>query len=131
MRSRCRHYIFALWFLLCCSFLSFFLAENTERKNGQKIRHLSTIAKSVGLYLRSEGTDRQSENKLVKQQYPPTCDYNMVNFGPLAAEIGSLVWGTPAVLRTAYLLSSFFSFRRLISAVGDWMSTILPHMVWP
>jgi len=25
--------------------------------------------------------------------------------------------------------SSFFS--RLISAVGDWMPTILPHMVWP
>jgi len=22
--------------------------------------------------------------------------YNMVNFGPLAVEIGSLVWGTPA-----------------------------------
>jgi len=22
-------------------------------------------------------------------------------------------------------------FPRLISAVGDWMSTILPHMVWP
>ena len=32
------------------------------------------------------------------------------------------------------LLSSFFVssfFPRLISAVGDWMSTILPHMVWP
>jgi len=28
-----------------------------------------------------------------------------------------------------YLLSFFFP--RLISAVGDWMSTILPHMVWP
>jgi len=28
-----------------------------------------------------------------------------------------------------YLLSSFFA--RLISAVTDWMSTILPHMVWP
>ena len=24
-----------------------------------------------------------------------TCPYNMVNFGPLAAEILSLVWGTP------------------------------------
>ena len=24
----------------------------------------------------------------------------------------------------------FLSFPRLISAVGDWMSTILPHMVW-
>jgi len=30
-------------------------------------------------------------------------------------------------------LSIFLSFLipRLISAVGDWMSTILPHMVWP
>jgi len=28
-----------------------------------------------------------------------------------------------------FFLSLFFS--RLISAVGDWMSTILPHMVWP
>jgi len=29
-----------------------------------------------------------------------------------------------------FLLSSIF-FPRLISAVADWMSTILPHMVWP
>jgi len=27
------------------------------------------------------------------------------------------------------VVSSFF-FPRLISAVGDWMSAILPHMVW-
>jgi len=26
-----------------------------------------------------------------------TCPHNMVNFGPLAAEIVSLVWGTPAI----------------------------------
>ena len=25
-----------------------------------------------------------------------TCPHNMVNFGPLAAEIGSVVWGSPA-----------------------------------
>jgi len=25
----------------------------------------------------------------------------------------------------------FFFFPRLISAVGDWMSAILAHMVWP
>ena len=31
-----------------------------------------------------------------------------------------------------FLLSSFFlSFPRLISAIADWMSTILAHMVWP
>ena len=29
-----------------------------------------------------------------------------------------------------FLLLSIF-FPRLISAAGDWMSTILPHMVWP
>jgi len=28
-----------------------------------------------------------------------------------------------------FLLSSFFP--HLISAVADWMSTILPHMMWP
>jgi len=33
-------------------------------------------------------------------------------------------------LSSFFLLSSSF-FPRLISAVGDWMSTILPHMVWP
>jgi len=33
-----------------------------------------------------------------------------------------------------FLLSFFFLiflFPRLISAVADWMSAILPHMVWP
>jgi len=30
---------------------------------------------------------------------------------------------------SSFFLSFFFP--RLISAVGDWMSTILPHMVWP
>jgi len=32
-----------------------------------------------------------------------------------------------------YLLSFYLSFfiSRLISAAADWMSTILPHMVWP
>jgi len=28
-------------------------------------------------------------------------------------------------------LSFFFLFPRLISAVADWMSIILPHMMWP
>ena len=30
-----------------------------------------------------------------------------------------------------WFLLSFFFFSRLISAVGDWMSAIIPHMVWP
>ena len=38
---------------------------------------------------------RQSEKNLLSSNISPTCPHNMVNFGPLAAEIVSLVWGTP------------------------------------
>ena len=33
---------------------------------------------------------------LLSSNMSPTCFDNMVNFGPLAAEIVSLIWGTPA-----------------------------------
>jgi len=36
-----------------------------------------------------------NRKKLVKQQYLLHMSHNMVNFGPLAAEIGSVIWGTP------------------------------------
>jgi len=39
---------------------------------------------------------RQSEKKLLSTNMFSTCPHIMVNFGPLAAEIGSTVWGTPA-----------------------------------
>ena len=45
------------------------------------------------------------------------------------------VIGRPYIFSSCFFffLSSFFFlfFPRLISAVGDWMSTILRHMVWP
>jgi len=39
------------------------------------------------------------------------------------------VTGQAIIFLQWFFLSSFFP--RLISAVGDWMSTILSHMVWP
>jgi len=33
---------------------------------------------------------------LLSSNTSSTCPYNMVNFSPLAAEMLSLVWGTPA-----------------------------------
>jgi len=36
-----------------------------------------------------------SRKKLVKQQISSTCPHNMMNFGPVAAEIDPVVWGTP------------------------------------
>jgi len=76
----------------CCARL----AENTGRKNRQKVAIWAPSHNFVGLYLPNEGMYRQSEKKLVKHLISSTCLHNMVNFGPLAAEIVSLVWGTPA-----------------------------------
>jgi len=52
--------------------------------------------KFVGLYLRKWGTHRQSEKNLLNSNTSSTCPNNIVNFGPLMAENGSGVWGTPA-----------------------------------
>jgi len=41
--------------------------------------------------------------------------------------IGGPLYFCPVIF---IFLSFFLFFPRLISAVGDWMSTILPHMVW-
>jgi len=47
-----------------------------------------------------------------------------------------VLWPPPYVIGQAiyiFILSLvlLFFFPRLISAVADWTSTILPHMVWP
>ena len=46
------------------------------------------------------------KKKLVKQQYVLQCPHNMVNFGPLAAEIDPLVWGTPANFNVFHVLAA-------------------------
>ena len=60
-----------------------------------KNRHLSTIAqfcRAISSQLRHVSTIGKN---LLSSNISSTCPHNMVNFGPLAAEIFSLVWGTP------------------------------------
>jgi len=76
---------------MCCTRL----AENTGRKNDAKTRHLDTIVQLCRA-IPSQLMHRQSEKNLLNSNISPICPYNMVNFGPLAAEIVLLVWGTPA-----------------------------------
>jgi len=47
--------------------------------------------------------DNRKKN-LLSSNISSTCPQNMVHFGPLAAEIGPVVWGTP---------SNFYGFRIL------------------
>jgi len=50
----------------------------------------------VGLYIFPTKARIDNRKKIVKQQCLHTCPHNVVNFGPLAAEICWRVWGTPA-----------------------------------
>jgi len=62
----------------------------------QKIAICAPSHNFPDLYLRNSGMCRQSEKNLLSSNISSTCLYNMVNFSPLATEIVSLVWGTPA-----------------------------------
>jgi len=57
-----------------------------SRQKSPSGHHRATLS----VHIFATGTYRQSE-KRVKEVH-----HNMVNFGPLAAEIGLPVWGTPA-----------------------------------
>ena len=77
---------------MCCTRL----AANTGRKKVAKIVIWAPSHNFDGLYLRNYGTYRQSEKNLLGSNISSRCRHNMVIFGLLAAEILSLVWGTPA-----------------------------------
>ena len=59
-------------------------------KNSPSAHHCTTLSG----YIFATKAHIDNQKKMVKQQYLPICSHNMVNFGPLAADIGSLVWGT-------------------------------------
>ena len=93
---------------MCCSRL----AANTARKKVAKNRHLGTIAqlrRAISSQIRHVSTIGKN---LLSSNRPifSTCLDNMVNFGPLAAEIGLPVWGTPA---------DFNGFRVLAALLHD------------
>jgi len=77
---------------MCCTRL----AENTGRKKVAKKRHLGTIAqicRAISSQIRHVSTIGKN---MLSPNMSSTCPHNMVNFGPLRAEIGSTIWGTPA-----------------------------------
>jgi len=77
---------------MCCTQL----AANTGRKNVAKNCHMGTIAqicRAISSQIRHISTIGKN---LFSSNISSTCLHNMANFGPLAAEIVLLVWGTPA-----------------------------------
>ena len=78
---------------MCCTWL----AENTGRKNDAKKspsgHHPTNLS---GYIFATEACIDNRKKNLLSSNTSSTCTHNMVNFGLLAAEIVSGVWGTPA-----------------------------------
>jgi len=74
------------------------LAENTGRKKVVKNRHLGTIAQLCwAIYSQLMHVSTIGKN-LLSSNMSSTCPHNMAKFGPLAADIHPVVWGTPTNL---------------------------------
>jgi len=65
-------------------------------KNDAKNRHLGTIAQICRAMSSQLGHVSTIEKNLLSSNISLTCPYNIVNIGPLAAKIVSLVWDTSA-----------------------------------
>jgi len=76
---------------MCCTRL----AENAGRKKVAKNRHLGSIAQLYRAVFSQLRHVSSIGKKLLNSNASSTCPDHMVNFGPLAAEIVSGVWGTP------------------------------------
>jgi len=61
---------------------------------------------------------QQSEKNLLSSNISSRCPYNMVNFGLLAAEILSLVWGTPGNFNGFRVLAALLH-RTLVVGVSQ------------
>ena len=64
--------------------------QNIDR-NSPSAHHCRTFSG----YIFATKAHIDNRKKLLNSDTSPTCPYNMVNFGLLAAEIVLLVWGTP------------------------------------
>jgi len=141
LRSRCRHYVlpcgffYLLYFFsspnlsghrvdvyhtwcglsanlgwaMCCTQF----AGNTGRKNDAKNRHFGTIAQlcwAVGLSSQLKHCVHKRKN-LLSSNTSSTRPRNMVNFGPLTADIGS------GVLALLQISTGFVSWQRYCTAL--------------
>jgi len=97
-----------------------------------KIRHLCTITQLCPA-ISSQLRHVPMEKNLLNSNISPICPHHIVNFGPLAAKIGSLVWGMPANLIGFHVLSLLLQRHRSTSAnqtLHDvWLSPGLVHYI--
>jgi len=93
------------------------------RKNNRHLRTMEQTCRAISSQLRHVSTI--GKENVLSSNISSTYLHNMLNFGPLTAEIGSGVWSTPA---------NFNGFRFLASLLHQCLSTEVNqtlHDVWP
>jgi len=99
------------------------LTENTGRKKSPKVRHLRTIVqrcRAISSQLRHVSTI--GKKNLLSSNISSRCSRNMVYFGPLSAEIGPVVWGTPVNFNGFRVLAALLAY---CTALQYWASAKL------
>jgi len=97
------------------------LAGNAGRKKSPSGHHRTNLS---GYIFASKDVSTIGKN-LLSSSISCTCPHNMVNFSLLAAEIVSLVWGTPANFNGFRVLASLLQRRRSTEANQTFRN------VWP
>jgi len=63
-----------------------------SRQKSPAGHHRTTL---LGYIFATKARIDNREKNLLSSNISPTCPHNTVNLGPLTAEIGSVIWGTP------------------------------------
>jgi len=92
------------------------------RQKSPSGHHRATLSDCI--FASKAHIDNQKKN-LLSSNMSSTCPHNMVNFGPLAAEICCRVWDTPANFNGFRVLAALLQWRRSAEA----NQTL--HDVWP
>ena len=107
--------------LKCAARGSLKIQAAKSRQNSPFAHHRTTLSGCV--FATKASID--SRKNMLKSSISSTCSHNMVNFGPLAAEIGLPVCATPANFNGFRVLASLLHRRRST----DVNQTL--HDVWP
>ena len=100
---------------MCCTRLAGNTGPFTGRKNDAKNRHLGVIAPLCEAEFSQLRHVSTIGKKLLTTNMSSICFYNiMANFGSLAAEIVSLVWGTPANFNRFRILAALLNGTLLV-----------------
>jgi len=94
----------------------------------QKIGTIAQLYQAVSLQLRHVSAIRKN---FLNSNTSSTCPHDMVNFGPLTAEIGLVVWGTPAHFKGFCVLAALLH-GTLVVGVSQtlWHWTVSVTYIW-